>query len=319
MRASKRTRTVTAVIVVGAIALVTATTTSWASLTPDLPELDIIQSADQIFEKHLEEIQSKIDQKKYLDAVYLAIRKFDLDDSACKGFEVHKITSTDENGNALLARTPLTQTVAIDPEAGAFKTAKFLVSTLAHEITHCHQHEKLYLQAVQSDAALEPLKKANVLELRVLSDLDELSSVAETSGPLQAQAQEKFKNRAEKLGLKLSAAEFIALAKTAAKDIQSYAEKMGPLTEMQAIEASFEVPGLLESKDSASEEYRFHMRALEKETQLFIRGRKLLGANEDIYCRLSNAVPFSLTVSAERTCLEAFMRLSLLETSSASK
>lgn len=278
-----------------------------------------IQSADTVFETKLSDIQKLIDQKKYIDAVHTSIRHFNLDDSACKAFEVRPISAQDSEGNTYLTHTPYTQIVTLDPTALAFKSARFLVSFLAHETVHCHQHQRLFMQAVQTDARLEPFKKAGLLELKLMSDLDELANVASKEGPLKQQALKEFNAKLEKAGATMSVEEFVKLAAIAVSDMRNFEQKLGTLVEMQSILASFEVAGLLSPTQTKLPEFQFHLHALEKATQSFIHERKLLGASDELYCKLSNSVPFSLTIQVERTCMEAMAFLNSFSTEMASK
>ncbi len=264
-------------------------------------------SADAILDARLAEVSQLIEKKSYTEAIRKALSGFNIDASACRGIDTRFIETRDEAGNEIIAHTQLDQIVVLDPRQTGFQSARYLVSLLAHEITHCDQNQQLYRLALNADPALAPLKDKVPL-LRVLADLDELASVALKDTPVKTAANEKFKMLMARHGLELSPQSLVALARQFMADVIVYKKNLAELHEMEASLRAFELPGILsapKANQKASDEFAFQYRFLLMSTNRFVKSRQLAGFTGEMVCRLGNLVPFSMTLQHERTCAES--------------
>ncbi len=257
--------------------------------------------------KHLGEIESLIAKKKLDEAVLASIKLFQLDASACREVRVHSIGGKTETGEDISARTLLNQIVLLDPKQTAFKSARYLVAILAHELVHCRQHEEFYALAVATDPRLKALAP-QIPTLRALADLQELArrAVAPKNPQLAA-----YKEKTILLGIRALPQEMLAYADAVASDFQAVDRTLGELTEMEAALAAFSIPGVLVAPsgmgpfDRVSPEFASQYRFLMLATTAFLRQRKLLGGTDSSFCQLDNFAPVPLAARYEKKCEEA--------------
>lgn len=270
-----------------------------------------VRVADTIINQRLTHIEIQLAKKKYAEAIQSAISMFSLNASACRSIDAHVINSKDAAGNDVAAHTRLDQVVVLDPRHVAFKSARFLVSLLAQQITHCEQNQKLYVLAVNRDPHLAPLK-GKVAFLRNLADLDELASQAAGNSPAKTDAAAKFKNLSAKYDLTLAPEQFGKLTDRVSENIQTMQRTLGDLHGMEAALKAFELPGILEGPArgaKASPEFAFNYTTLLTATNRFVRLRQLFGAEGKTVCQVTNYVPFDMALQHERNCNESIQLL----------
>ncbi|MBI3556743.1 MAG: hypothetical protein HY074_10810 [Deltaproteobacteria bacterium] len=266
-----------------------------------------LPSADTILQSRLLEVEQLIEKKNYSEAIRKALSNFNLNATNCRGIDTRFIEGRDENGSEVIAHTQLDQIVVLDPRQTGFQSARFLVSLLAHETTHCDQNQQLYTLALNADPALAPLKDKVAL-LRVLADLDELAAVALKDTPVKADANAKFKLITARHGLDVTPQALVAMARQFMADVVVYKKNLAELHEMEASLRAFELPGVLtppKAQQKASEEFAFQYRFLLMSTNHFVKTRQLAGFTGDMACRLGNLVPYAMTLQHERTCAES--------------
>jgi hypothetical protein len=275
------------------------------SATKKNSELTIV--VDDVIKSRLKAIDELIAKKDFNVAVRIALNAFNIESEVCRSVEVRPIEGRNAVGDSIIAQTRLDQTLVVNPREIAFKNSRFLVSVLAHEVTHCAQNQKMYRMAVNSDPELAALQE-KVPSLKTLADLEDLATVATKDSPARAEAEKKFKALSARVAGGLSADKILAASHRVMEDIQVYEKSLGELHEMEASLRAFEVPGVLTSpkaNEKPSEEFAFQYRYLMVSTNHFLKTRALFGARGDNACKVANFVPFEMTLQHERTCTEA--------------
>jgi hypothetical protein len=263
--------------------------------------------ADALITSNLAKIDKLLQEKNLVGAVQAAITTFGINASNCRAVQTRPIQTHDELGNEIVGQTRLDQVIALDPNQIVFKSARFLVSILAHEVTHCDQNQKMFAMAMASDPALAPLREKVTL-LRDMADLDDLASLATKDNPQKAAAAEQFKALAAKHGLDLAPDKLIPLSLRVIEDVSIYKRTLADLQEMEAALRAFELPGVIpppSGKEKPSPEFAFQYNYLMLSTNKLLRARAMLGAQGPTVCRMGNFVPFEMTMQQERTCTES--------------
>lgn len=272
------------------------------------PLPDKIPTVDQVIEERLQHIDDLLKKKEHGAAISTAVSMFKLDSSACRAIVSFPIPDRSADGEKLIARTTLDQTVILNPEQAAFKNARYLVSVLAHEITVCNQNQNLYAMSLKTDMELTPLKHKVPL-LYKLADLDDLAALSvKNATKNSAAALSQFKKMAQKMGLELTPQQVIELTKRVIEDVQVFKRTMADVLDMEATLSALELPGVVrlpKANEAASEEFIFHYRYLMHSTNKLLRTRQLFGATGDTVCQLVNYVPFEMTLQSQRNCVEA--------------
>jgi hypothetical protein len=276
-----------------------------------VPVAEPTVSADAVLDERIAEIEKALAEKNYPAAVQAALKNFGLNPSACRGIETRPINVKDESGSDIVAHTRLDQVVVIDPRQPVMKSARYLVSVLAHEMTHCEQNQQMYALALANDPALATLR-GKLTQLRALADLEDVANVAAQASPAKAEAAGKFKAMAARHGLAITPEALLEASRRVVVDIQSLKRTLAELHEMEASLRAFELPGVLKPPKAGakpSEEFQFQYNFLMLTTNKLVRTRQLQGAEGGSICKMSNFVPFEMTLQHERNCVESIRLL----------
>ena len=257
-------------------------------------------------------IDQLLQQKKYKEAIDLSLTTFKLDHSQCRNILPETITGKDDQGREVTARTLLNQNVVLDPQQFAFKNARYLVSVLTHEFTHCKQHESAYQVAISTDPRLKNFAK-KIPTLLALSDLEELAGrIVDKTNKNSSKDIASFQQKLAALKIEASPEQIEAYASDVVSDVVALNHTLNDLQEMEASLEAFHHSDVLPppaSENLADIEFAFQLRYLMTSTSAFMRHRALLGMKGDNLCRLINFVPNPLVPQYEKVCKESVSQL----------
>jgi hypothetical protein len=218
----------------------------------------------------LKAIEVLLSQGRQERALALAIESYRLPSTECASFVLEAIDATDPGGEVVVARTNFDQVVRLDPAREAFRNARMLVLTLAHEIEHCAQHQRLYAETIEKDARFARLRS----EFPRLRDLALRVGQVPAGDPL------------------------LELESLVSLELARYAGWLPELFEVGALLKALEV------KEAVSPpELEFHKRYMEiAQRRLLLRRGVKAGSSPDQACKSEKALPPRTAREYEELC-----------------
>lgn len=220
-----------------------------------------------------------IEQRHFAKAIPEAVQRFGLRSEACLAIELASINSADEGGESIVAQTNFDQVVRLDPERDAFYDAGHLVLTLAHEIEHCEQHQRLYAEVIAENSDLTELREQ-------FPQLRDLSAAVDRAREGDA---------------------VLELERRLANPLAIYARRLTVLFEMGAIVKALELPRVASEN---AENGNFQSRYLKVIWQRWLQQRGF-GTSEsvDTVCGFDLQLPAKIQKEYQAVCHKAAARL----------
>lgn len=246
----------------------------------------------------LNRVEQLIVEKRFTEAIRTAVEDFEIDISQCADIKVQTILDKTTQDEQISARTSYDQIIILDPDQVAFQSARFLISTLMHEATHCRQHQKIYEQLVLRNKNL-----ADFLPLKSLKDLATLDKLANQKDV------SLFNKKAGGLLKQTDPKWFMDLTNEMVNGAQVFDQLVGEVIEMQACLEAFMRTDVLSApigSEKASTEFAFQYRYLMNAFVTFKHKRQIMGATTDSeVCSLNNVVPSILQNDFEISCIQS--------------